>query len=126
MREMDTPRKFLLWSGAVALSACIGAFLYSPSAGTGMVLGVLGTSFSLVVLWLSIGLAGRMASTEQTPRAGTFLLLLAFFVKLPLFGGLILLSQRIGGDAPTCFLLGLALVYSAMVGWAQVRNLGRP
>lgn len=107
----------------IALLAFVPAYSYGgPNGATGLLLGLSGTGFSIFALWLMTGLLGKMAGQNQPPKAGTILILLSFFVKLPILVGFGLLSQRLGGAAPTCFLSGLALVYFAMVGWALAKS----
>lgn len=83
----------------------------------GMALGLAGTAFCVIALWGMIKMLGRTYEDVKQARFATGLLVLAFFAKLPVYMALGMLAQRLGGPAPTCFLLGLALVYCALVGW---------
>lgn len=102
----------------LGLLACVLAFAVAGEIGlAGMALGLVGTGFSIVALWWVVRLTGGMAPMGAAPKLGASLAVLAFFVKLPIFIALGLVAQRLGGPAPACFLLGLGLVYSALVGW---------
>ena len=86
-----------------------------------MALGLAGTGFSVMALWWVIRFLGRPEG-DQGRRFATFLVVVAFFAKLPIYMVLAMLAQRIGGDARTCFFLGLGLVYLALVGWALAQS----
>lgn len=93
------------------------------TALAGYLLGVGATAFNLIALWLVIRLLG--APPEEGPKRvlSTGWVVVAFFAKLPLFVLLGQQAHRLGGAAPGCFLAGIALVYSLLVGWAlQPRN----
>jgi hypothetical protein len=117
--------KRLIWPligvSAAALVVCAFAF-GGPTALQGALLGLAATGFSIGALWWIIRLSSSgQAGPKRTP-VGTTLVVLAFFVKLPLFIALGALAHRIGGHAPACFLMGLALVYFALVGWALAQS----
>lgn len=108
----------------VAVVAMTAAYFVSgPNGLAGMSLGIFATLFNLWALSKIIGLVGNAAPKGQPERLGAIWTVLAFFVKLPLFVALGIVSQRIGGGAPGCFLVGLGLVYSALVGWALTREV---
>jgi len=88
----------------------------------GMAMGVFASLFNLWAMWKIIQLSGKASLVGQPQRVGATLIVLAFLVKLPLFVALGLAAQRIGGAASGCFLAGLGLVYSALVGWALTRD----
>ena len=117
--------KRFIWPaiGAAAAALVVGAYLFGGVSGLqGAALGLCATGFSIGALWWIIRLStGSEAGPKRTP-VGTSLVVLAFFVKLPLFLALGTLAHRIGGHAPGCFLLGLALVYFALVGWALAQS----
>lgn len=110
-------------AGLVLIAAPIAALMVGgTTAFLGMLMGIAGTGFSVLALWWVIRLAGSAAPASKRASVGTMLIVLAFFVKLPIFIALANLSHRIGGSAPTCFLLGLALVYCTLVGWALANS----
>ena len=114
-----------VWIGA-ALGSVLGALgcaAYGSLAGqAGYALGLLGTGFSVAALWGVVKLVGRSATPDAPPSRGTAVVVLAFLVKLPLFVGAGVLAHRLGGRAPTCFLVGLGLVYFALVAWALAQG----
>lgn len=99
---------------ALVLSYSIGG----PLALAGMALGLFATGFSVIALWMVVRMIGRAAPEGAAPRLGAMATVLAFLVKLPLFIVLGMLTQRIGGPAAPCFLMGLGLVYLGLIGWA--------
>ena len=110
------------FAAALLLTAVISATVGRIKGLEGFILGTAGSAFNLWALWAIIGVASRSAAAGQPPRRGTFVIVLAFLVKLPVFIALGLLANRIGGAAPTCFLAGIGLVYSALVGWALAQR----
>jgi hypothetical protein len=88
----------------------------------GAALGVFATGFNTLALWGIVRLFGYAYQKGTPPRLGASFAVIAFLIKLPLFIAFGVLAQRIGGPAPACFLLGLAMVYSCLVGWALVQN----
>lgn len=117
--------KRLVWPviAVAAVALVVGAYLLGGMTGLqGALLGLAATGFSIAALWWIIRLStGGVLGPKRTP-VGTTLVVLAFFVKLPLFIALGTLAHRVGGNAPACFLLGLALVYFALVGWALAQS----
>lgn len=107
----------------VALVAILGAFLARGGQGAaGMALGLTGTGFSVTALWLLIKQLGKVPADSRRSKTTSILIVIAFFAKLPLYMVVGILAYRIGGGAPTCFLLGIALVYFALVGWALAQS----
>lgn len=105
--------------GVIALPLSEGAaFGFGGLKGLeGLTLGAVGSLFNLGALWAIIRLVSAFVSAPKAEIRGTFVIVLAFLVKLPLFIGMGVLANRIGGPAMGCFLVGVALVYSALVGW---------
>lgn len=106
-----------------------------------MALGLAGTSFSLGAGFLAIRLAGETVTSEPMvaikkgeeaeetlripaakARFANMLLTMTLLLKLPVVIGAGLVAARLGGQAPTTFLIGLGLVYSAMFGWALLQQ----
>jgi hypothetical protein len=88
----------------------------------GAALGLGGTGFNILALWGIVRLLGYSFQKGNPPKLGSIISVIAFFIKLPLFIAFGIIAQRIGGAAPTCFLAGLALVYSCLVGWALAQR----
>jgi len=113
-----TRRQVWILAGAIAFLALVASALIAGTNGlAGLAMGIAGSAFNLWALKAIIGLATPYSETEIARRKGTFLIVLAFLVKLPVFIALGLVANHLGGHAPGCFLLGLALVYLALVGW---------
>lgn len=110
-----------LWLKVTLALAALGAGtafgLGGPIALAGFGLGLAATAFSVTVLWLVIRLWTESAARS---RFVTLAVVVAFLLKLPLFVLLGNAAQALGPPAPACFLGGLALVYSALVGWALI------
>jgi hypothetical protein len=90
-----------------------------------MALGLAGVSFNNWALWRIIGLIGGKAESKR-PRWGAWMTVLAFFVKLPIVIAAGFLALSLGSASMTCFLVGLGLVYCALLGWAIARGEGPP
>lgn len=96
-------------------------------AGLGM--GLSAAVISIGGWWLIIRLGVRSATAPadarihgRRNRTFAFLSVLAFLMKLPLFVLLAILTHRLGPVADTGFLIGMGLVYSALIGQAILRN----
>ena len=62
-----------------------------------------------------------LISTKKA-RISSVLMICAFLAKLPVFMGLAIFTRNLGGQAMGCFLIGVALVYSALIWWALARR----
>ncbi len=99
------------------------SFVFAGSTGLiGMAVGLAGTTFNTWALWGAIRLLGKAHGRKDPGRFGAFFIVLAFLVKLPVIVLLGMMMQRLGGAAPSCFLVGLLLVYSALIGWAMAQS----
>lgn len=119
VRRLATrPPLYLAIGGlALALSAIGGS-----NAVAGMALGLFGAAFNVIALWFLISLLGKASEKADTGKSGTTLILIAFFLKVPVYIAMGSLANRIGNPAPACFLGGIGLVYSCLVGWALARS----
>ena len=117
------PRGFWLVAGSqlvLTLSAC---FIFGGVKGLeGGVLGTAGSLFNLGAWWAVIHLMASYIHAPKPETRGTFIVVTAFLIKLPLFATMALLANRLGGPALPCFVAGVALVYFALVGWALARR----
>lgn len=100
----------------------VASSLKGPIGAEGMALGLAISAFNLCALWGVIRLMGRASESNPRPTFGTVLVVLAFFVKLPVFVLGLTYARSLGEGALTCFLLGVALVYSALILWALARR----
>lgn len=103
---------------AVAISYAVGGQL----AAVGMACGILGTAFNMFALWLIIRLLGGTMADRPLPRFGAFVTVVMFLIKLPVLILLGFAMQRLGSEALNHFLIGLGLVYFALVGWSQSQD----
>lgn len=125
-------RVFYAVAGAVLLAAPAIAYAVAGEPGfVGMSCGLVATTFNLWALWLMIRLAGKFVTPDPghhpnrgKVNRGTVIVVTAFFIKLPVFAVFAWVAQRAGERALTAFAIGILLVYSAMVGWAQGRTPG--
>ncbi|GMV88742.1 MAG: hypothetical protein AMXMBFR81_16730 [Chthonomonas sp.] len=108
---------------ASAISACAASGYVSGAAGAyGMALGLFATTFSILALWGVVRLLGDWCRDRPPSTAMQFVLILAFLFKFPLLWAAWVVATRIGDMAPSCFLMGLGLVYSALVGWVLAQS----
>lgn len=109
-----------LFSAVLCASALIvfGCYeLAGNKAATGMACGIFGSILNIWGLRGIINLAG-LNRTEKGFRFGSFLIVLVFFMKLPVFVLLAKYTQSVGQPATAYFLGGIGLVYFALVGWS--------
>ena len=99
----------------------VAFWLGGSSAAIGFSFGSLAVAFNLVVLRFTVALFGQSLG-ESKKRAGSTFLILAFFLKLPLYVFAGWYVNRIGNNAPPCFLGGVALVYFVMVWWSLTQR----
>ena len=97
----------------------LGSWQFGGVTGIkGMGLGLTGTSISILGLWMVVRLCGVAAPSGASARIGAAFSVLVFLVKLPIFIFCGLMAHRVGGNAYLAFLIGLGLVYLALVGWS--------
>lgn len=116
---------WLPWGVIASLGGVLAGSLGGTTAAQGYAMGLGGTGFSVLALKWIIGTMAN-AATGVKPGIGTLWVVLAFFVKLPVFVALAMAAHRLGGDAPAGFAAGILLVYSALVGWAVRREQSPP
>ena len=104
------------------LSIAVAWIFRGTSGAAGMALGLGGAGFSICALWYLITLIGKTPPDTVRAKTTSALIVLAFFAKLPFYMIVGMLAHRIGGGADTCFLLGVGLVYFALVGWALAQG----
>jgi len=109
---------------ATAILALVLSFGLRGTTGLqGMALGLIATTITVGGWWLAISQVSELSKSEGAKGSGgTFWVVLAFLLKLPVFFVLGFVAQRIGGNAVPCFLGGLGLVYLAMIVWALCKS----
>lgn len=107
----------------VGVVALVAAFALGGSkAAAGMGLGLGSAAFNLIALWFLISLLGANSSKADASKTGTTLILIAFMLKVPVYVLVGVAANRIGNPAPGCFIGGVGLVYSCLVGWALAKS----
>ncbi len=109
--------KFTVACVITGLLGLVGSYVFWGEKGLfGMVLGLGGTGFSMLALWFILVIAGRsIKETAQTDGAAVFAGT-AFLLKLPIWAVSAMIAQKMGGPTLNCFLGGIALVYSLIIG----------
>lgn len=109
------PVAHIAWAAAaIAVSAAVGG----PTGAAGMVLGLLATGFGAVVLVQIVRIIAGTQARSENRLTGNILLVGGILLKFPVIVGAMFLAHLLGPWAMGCFIAGLLLVYSALVGWA--------
>ncbi|MBS1724227.1 MAG: hypothetical protein JSS66_14890 [Armatimonadetes bacterium] len=112
-----------VWLAVISVGLIVGAGIAGGQQGlAGLFLGIVGTSVSMLGTWLGVRWVGKVLADDSPRWQGAVVPVAAVVIKLPLIVGAMLWAQRLGGAAPSWFLAGLALVYSATVKWALSRQ----
>ena len=98
---------------AIAVSVAIGG----TSAGLGMLIGILCGIYGVYTLYWTVAL---LKGSSSVP-GGTAFVLMAFFLKFPLIGLGGYIAYRLGMVSIESFIVGLVLVYFALV-WRAARS----
>lgn len=123
LKQLFQSKAAFVVAATAGLAAC--AATGGPNAMIGFGLGVFGAGFNILAMRWVVGLAADYAASPNAspkPTKMTMLIVMAFFVKLPVFVGLGLYSKTLGNVALPCFLWGIGLVYFALVGWATATS----
>ncbi|HWD37510.1 MAG TPA: hypothetical protein VG944_01560 [Fimbriimonas sp.] len=104
---------------ALILVMAGGGLAYGWQGMVAGALGVLVTDLDLV----SLGLFSNVLLNQQPGLRVTQLCISFLVLKLPILTGTLLLAIRLGSGPTGCFLIGIALVYCAMVHVA-IRGAG--
>jgi hypothetical protein len=97
----------------LSLAVVVAALVGGDAAALGMFLGLGITGSGVGALWWSIDLVARMSRGGKA-GFGSFIVVLAFLVKLPVIVLTGLYAQRLGPGAGEAFLVGLGMVYGAV------------
>ena len=106
---------------AAVLCLVVSGVLGSGTGLTGMALGL---AVALVGVFALVGftkLFAEAATEGANPKQGALLTALAFVIKIPLYFLAFKATEAIGGQAPTCFITGVVVVYSGLVVWGLTR-----
>jgi hypothetical protein len=122
---MSPRRRWAL--GLFVLLALASALIYCHRLGGqpaiySLMLGIIATAFSIAVIWGLILISTGSPPTTAGARATTVVIVIAFLLKAPILISFWGLASAAGESARSCFLIGLGLVYCALVGWALARS----
>lgn len=109
-----------------SLSAGGAAVWGGSPALIGMSLALITGFLGAFALTATCRLVGRMMAAQATPKMGTFVVVLASFVKFPLLVAAWYASRRYGVMAEQAFVAGILVVYAALVGWAATQPVSAP
>lgn len=109
--------KFAIACTVTGIAGLATSYIFwGPKGIYGMSLGLFGTGFSMIALWGILAVAGKsIKETAQTDGAAVFAAA-AFLMKLPIWSVCAMIAQKAGGPTLNCFLAGIALVYSCIIG----------
>lgn len=117
-----TSTYFPLWAKVVAFILAGVSLGLSGFAGLGLfALGIISTFFFLFATWKAIQFFSAIVQAGGKPLPSLTSLFIILGFKIPFFVLLALFIQTLHFREQGCFLMGLALVYSCLVGWAQHR-----
>ncbi len=88
----------------------------------GMALGIIGTGTNFLALWMAVSLTGFNPSKDPSVRPEMVVRGLVLLASLPGILVCMRLSHALGSVADSCFLVGLGVVYSAMIWWGVLRT----
>lgn len=110
------------WSIVALASVGISYTVAGNLGAIGMACGIVGTAFNLFALWLIVRLLGNTMADKPLPKFGAFATVVMFLIKLPVLFLLGFAMRSLGVVALNHFLIGLGLVYFALVGWSQSQD----
>jgi hypothetical protein len=110
---------------AIAFFAPVAALTFGGYVGLeGFALGFGGATFGVTGLYLVTQLVARSAQAGHPSKKGILIPVLFFLAKIPVYIGLGILANRLGGAGFNCFLAGIVLVYSVVVVGAILPKTG--
>ena len=111
-------------AGAVAI--VVALITAGLKGALGLSAGIVGALVNLYGWWRIIGLTSSAIETRRGRSLGASFIVLLFFAKLPIFIALAFAISKLGRAPLGCFLIGVGLVYCALVGWSFVPRRGDP
>ncbi len=120
-------RTLYILSGLAAAAGFGISYFHGGFRGLGgYSLGLFATGFGIAVWWFVTGIVCHGVERGAKPMFGTIMIVLAFMCKLPVFLVAANLAIKMGGEARGCFIGGLGLVYSCLVGRGLARDANQP
>jgi hypothetical protein len=111
---------FPLWIQVPTAVLIITSIIVGSLTGLGhFALGLISTGFFLFVTWKAIQFFGTVVGQGGKPGQSLISLFIVLGIKIPFIIGLCFYIQSLELRQQGCFLMGLALVYSWLIGWAQ-------
>jgi len=107
-------------AGSIAIAISVARFGWR--GGVGLAAGIVAAWTHLWLLWRIISTLGEASKEQPVVKQGTGMIVLGFFLQLPIFGLLGIGASRLGPSALSCFVAGVGMVYFGLVGWAVART----
>ncbi|HXH60312.1 MAG TPA: hypothetical protein VNI20_03040 [Fimbriimonadaceae bacterium] len=105
---------------AVLVTACLAALVFSGWRGlVSIALGMVGTAVFLWGTWIIVRVFSEASQRPGKKRIRTPIMVLALLLKIPLVYAGWIVALKLGPFGPGWFLVGLGLVYCAVV-WRAV------
>ena len=121
MRKAYSP----IWFRVLSVLLLLASLSVGSLVGLGhFVLGFISTGFFLFVTWKAIQFFGTLVGHGGKPGPSLMSLFIVLGIKVPFIVALSFYIQSLELRQQGCFLMGLALVYSWLIGWAQ--NQSKP
>ncbi len=105
--------------GFAALALLIAFLIGGPIGLQGMALGLAGTGIVIGGTAGVVAILTRTARNEGVAPALGILVVIAFLTMLPIYLLTVWMVRDLPDPGPACYLAGMALVYCALIGWAQ-------
>lgn len=116
---MNKRRIFFAVLLLVAGVSLVGSWLGSGQLGfIALAVGLVAGGFSLSGTVLLLKVMRHGATNLVAMKAGGVWAVGMFLLKVPILVLTVVYMYRLGDPAPTLFMLGFAMVYCALVGWA--------
>lgn len=108
----------------VLLVGLTGGWIWGESTGLlGSAMGLIAGAASFAGLWATVRLMTGAAKLGGDQRwLGTGVMIFLVFLKISLLIGVSMVGTSLNDPGPSCFGLGLVLVYSAAVGWVATAS----
>lgn len=105
--------------GLASLGLLLAFLICGPIGLQGMALGLIGTGVVIGGTAGVVTILTRAARNEGVSPALGILVVIGFLTMLPIFFVTVWMVRSLPDPGPPCYLAGMALVYCALIGWAQ-------
>ncbi|MCB0824741.1 MAG: hypothetical protein KDC26_00995 [Armatimonadetes bacterium] len=112
-------KQLAIWVVVVLLIGLVSGWVWGQGTGLlGASMGLIAGAASFAGLWAIVRLMTGAAKLGGDQRwLGTGMMIFLVFLKISLLIGVSLVGTSLNDPGPSCFGMGLVLVYSAAVGW---------